>query len=69
MRTFGLEEKKIFVTGVDGFLGQHLRRALAEEGAYVIGSDVKQSSTAHELNISSPESVQDYVEIQSIMLH
>ena len=67
MKTFGLKEKKIFVTGVDGFLGQHLRRALVEEGAYVIGSDVKQSNTAHELNISSPENVQDYVEIQSIL--
>lgn len=41
MCTFQLKDKKILVTGSAGFLGQHIMRALAVEGAIPIGADLK----------------------------
>ena len=35
-----LKDKKVLVTGVAGFIGFHLSRALMEEGARVIGVDI-----------------------------
>ena len=60
MRTLGLKDKKILVTGADGFLGRHIVEALISEGAYVICTDVKGSVTAEELDISDAISVYNY---------
>lgn len=60
MKTLGLKGKKILVTGIDGFLGIRLSRALSDEGAYTIGTDVKESMTASEMDISDPASVYNY---------
>ena len=53
MCTFGLKDKTILVTGIDGFLGGFIRQALLLEGARVVGTDIKQSETAYALDITN----------------
>jgi len=61
MKTFGLKDKRILLTGADGFLGNHIRRVLIEEGAYVFSTDIIASLSAEQLNISDGYSVNKYV--------
>jgi len=60
MKTLGLEGKKILITGADGFLGKHIASALVGEGAYIICTDVKGSTTAEEMDVSDHVSVYNY---------
>lgn len=67
MCTFGLKDKTILVTGIDGFLGGFIRKALIEEDAEVIGVDVKTSETAQALDITNPDAVEDFVSLHRDM--
>jgi len=61
MKTFGLKDKTIIVTGAGGFLGGALYNALMCEGANVIGIDINQSHMTDALDISNTKDVKDYV--------
>lgn len=37
METFSWKNRNVFVTGITGFLGSHLARALVARGANVVG--------------------------------
>lgn len=57
---FGLNNKKILLTGAAGFLGQALNRALMAEGAEVVGTDVEETPLVRKLNISDPDDVERF---------
>lgn len=57
---FDLNERKIIITGIDGFLGQHLQKALLEEGAHVIGVDIVGGQFTEKLDVSDSDAVSNF---------
>lgn len=61
MKTFGLDNKQIVVTGAGGFLGKYICAALSDEGAEVIKIDVVESPGCMQLDITNRENVAELV--------
>lgn len=58
MKTLGLENKNILVTGANGFLGRYICAALKEEGAKVIGIDIDDSEYSIKCDITDSQEIQ-----------
>lgn len=69
---YDLRGRNILLTGANGFLGSHLCKGLEQEGANVIGLDVKASLIASPVDISDENEVEEFadeLEKKGIKLH
>ena len=57
-----LKDKKILITGGDGFLGTHIRRILNNYGAIVFSTDTKNSASSSALEITDINDINRYVD-------
>lgn len=67
MKTFNLQNKNIFLTGAQGYLGKQLYKALCDEGANIFPVDVNCNNHAEYLDITNSMEVDKYINSNFIL--